>query len=136
MKLRFAVFCGAMLLGALPTFAAKSPMKPGKWQITAETEMANMPMKIPPMTFTQCITEKDLEDAQKTVPQNNKNCKMVDFTVTGNKVTWKIECPKDGATGSGEATYEDDSYTGTMNMKMKDGEINAKYKGKRLGDCK
>jgi hypothetical protein len=38
-------------------------------------------------------------------------------------------------TGTGEMTFGDDSYTGTMKMNMAQGAMSMKMEGKRLGDC-
>ncbi|MGZ8796081.1 MAG: hypothetical protein ACXW2F_01955, partial [Thermoanaerobaculia bacterium] len=59
MKLRTLALCALALALALPTFA--SPMKAGKWQITIQMEMPNMPMKMPPMTVTKCVTQAEAE---------------------------------------------------------------------------
>ena len=129
--------------------AAASPnMKYGLWEITTSMEMKGMPMPfaMKPMTQTQCISKKDVENPEKTVPQTskeNKDCKIKDYKVAGNRVTWKTVCTgKNPMTSTGEITYnQGTSYEGSMTM---DTEGNAKktmhmvyhFKGKRIGDCK
>ena len=68
------------------------------------------------------------------------DCKMSDYNVAGNKVTWSMACG--GATpmtGTGEFVYSGDTYNGTMKMNMEQGgkprTMTMKYTGKRLGDC-
>ncbi|HET7437402.1 MAG TPA: DUF3617 family protein [Thermoanaerobaculia bacterium] len=133
MKIRFAVFAVALL--ALPAMAA-SPQKPGKWQVKMEMEMPGMPFKMPPVTTTICVTEEDLANPDKAVPKDPKSdCKVGDYKVDGNKVTWTVECPKQKVTGEGEITYDNETYSGTMKMHMGEQEMSTKYSGKYLGAC-
>ena len=137
MKMRvFAVLTLALCL-ALPTMAATNPMKPGKWQISMQIDIPNLPVKMPPMKFTQCVTQEDLDkDPQASIPKDQKNsCKVGDYKVDGNVVTWTVGCPKENMTGSGRITYSDDSYDGEMKMDMDGTESTTKYSAKRLGDC-
>ena len=128
----------ALALCALPTavFAA-SPVKPGKWEAKMQTEMTGMPIKIPPVTVTHCITKEDAENPEKLVPQQRKNndCKFSDMKIDGNTVSWKMTCEKQQMTGEGHMTYNGDSYDGAMHMNMAQGEMNVKYSGKYLGAC-
>jgi hypothetical protein len=103
---------------------------------------AGMP-GMPPMTSMQCITPDDAKDPQKAMPQggrgrgNPADCKVSDYKVEGNKVSWSMTCQ--GAqpmTGTGEFLYATDTYTGVMKMQVADqGTMTMKYTGKRLGDC-
>jgi hypothetical protein len=114
----------------------KSPQKPGKWQVTMEMEMPGMPMKLPAVTMEHCVTEQDLADPQKAVPADPKSdCTVGDYKVKDNTVNWSIECPKQKMKGSGEITYTNDTFAGTMKMKMDQQEMSTKYSGKWLGAC-
>lgn len=136
MKLRnlalFVVLCALVL----PAYAA-GLAKAGKWQTTVEMEMAGMPMKMPPMTHTHCITKEQAEDAANAIPKSQKDtgCTFSDVKVDGSTVSWKMSCEKQGMTGTGTATYAGDSYTGKMDMKMAEHEMHMKYAGKYLGAC-
>ena len=113
-------------------------MKPGKWEITTETEMTGMPMKMPAFTHTQCLK------AESFVPQagaqaTNKDCTVSDIKVSGNTVSWKLSCSgKSGRMkGTGKVTYKGDTMEGDMSMVMEDAgiEIKNKITGKRIGEC-
>lgn len=133
----FAVTLVAIALFAVSAFAADSPQKPGKWQMKMEMEMPGMPFKVPPVTTEVCVTEEDLKDPQKSVPNDPKNpCKIGDYKVDGKTVSWTIDCPEQQMTGTGEATYDDSSFKGWTKMKVGDQEMNTKYSGKWLGECK
>ena len=73
-----AVLLITLCLGS--AFAAGPNMNPGKWEITTQTEMAGMPMSIPAVTHTQCITGDEL------IPQSqdaNKECVVSDMETKG-----------------------------------------------------
>jgi Protein of unknown function (DUF3617) len=131
-----ALYALAALLIAGSAFAA-GPQKPGEWQMTTQMEIPNMPIKMPAITVKVCLTEEDLKDPQKSVPNDPKSdCKVGQYNVDGDTVTWTIECPKSKTKGEGEITFTDEnSYTGKMRMTVGDQEMSAKYTGKFLGAC-
>jgi hypothetical protein len=137
MKFRkFALFVLVCAL-VVPAYAA-GPVKPGKWETTMEMEMPGMPMKMPPITVSHCITKEQAENPENAVPRNDrqKDCKISDMKVDGNTVSWKMTCEKSQTSGTGSITYSGDSYTGHMDMKMAgDREMHMKYSGKYLGAC-
>ncbi len=130
--------CTLLVLAlAIPTFAeSKHPMKPGKWAVTMQMEMPGMPMKMPAVNSTTCVTREQLEkDPQAGIPKDKKSdCKIGDYKQDGNTISWTISCPKQNMTGEGEITFKDDSYTGAMNMKMGEQEMSMKYTGKHVAD--
>jgi hypothetical protein len=88
--------------------------------------------------MSQCIKPEDLENPDKSVPKASKDnkCKVSDYKIEGNKVTWTVKCEdKDATSGTGEITYSDDAYDGVMKTTTGGQEITTKMKGKRLGDC-
>lgn len=134
------VFAALVALAlVVPASAADSPQKPGKWQIKMEMEMPGMPVKLPPVNWDVCLTEEDLKDPSKAVPGNDPkkktDCKVSDYKVDGKTVTWAVECPKQNTKGVGEVTYDDNSYTGSMDMTVGEQEMKMKYSGKWLGEC-
>lgn len=126
----------ALALVVAPAGAAEHPQKPGKWQVKMEMEIPGMPIKMPPVNFEVCLTEEDLKDPQKSVPNDPKSkCNVGDYEVDGNTVSWTVDCPKQNMKGKGEITYTDDSYTGAMNMTVGEQTMKTKYSGKWLGAC-
>lgn len=136
MKLRFLALCICVLAVASTGFAAdaKSPVKAGKWEFSMQMEIPGLPMKMPPIKVVHCVTE---EDAKSAIPQDqkNKDCKLGDYKVDGNTVTWTIDCPKQKMTGNGEITYTDNAMDGKMVMKSEGQEFTTTYSGKYLGSC-
>jgi hypothetical protein len=128
--------CSALLLFVAGSALAASPQKPGKWNIKMQMEMPGMPIKLPPVNLDVCLTAEDLQDPEKSVPKDPKSsCKVGDYEVDGNKVTWTVDCPKEKMKGNGEITYNDTSYTGFMKMTIGEQEMSTKYTGKWLGEC-
>jgi hypothetical protein len=119
---------GALSVTAL---AQSGPRRDGTWEVTMEMSMPGMPagMAMPPMKVTQCITPQEAQDPEKLVPRqpqqpNNGDCKVSDYKVEGNKVSWKMACTgRQKMTGTGEVVYTADTYTGMMQMNMEGGNM-------------
>jgi hypothetical protein len=131
-KFATAIAAAAMLATATVATAA-GPMKAGKWQLTMQMDMPGMPVKMPPMTMTHCITKEQAEKPEP--PKAASDCKVSDYKIVGSTVTWTVKCEKQKIVGEGTITYNGDSYDGSMHMKMADREMTQKYSGKRLGNC-
>ena len=123
---------------------AQGPRRDGQWEVKMEMNMPGLPANMPAMTTTQCITPAEASDPQKMMPPQGRgrganpgDCKMSDYKVDGNTVTWSMTCEgRQPMTGAGKFVYAENSYTGTMTMNMQGrGEMTMTYTGKRLGDC-
>jgi len=129
------LFAFILLCAGATAHSAGVDMKEGEWEISAETSMTMGTMSMPPTASksTYCLTRED------PVPKSEKDkeCKIVKQKVTGNKVSWRMECKK--AEGEGEITYRGSTYKGNFRMKMmEDGQtmtMNTKLAGKYLGPC-
>ena len=121
---------------------AQSPVRPGQWETSMQMEMAGSPIQMPAMRNTRCVTPEDAKDPTRSLPSGpegrggKSDCKVSDYKVSGNTATWKMACTTPQAmTGTGEMTFADDSYTGTLKTDMAQGQMTMKMAGKRLGDC-
>jgi len=123
---KIALFALVLLCAAGTAHSAGVDMKEGEWEITSETSITMGAMSMPPMTSktTHCLTRED------PVPttEKEKDCKVEDLKVVGNKVSWRIVC-KEGE-GEGEITYSGTSYKGTFRMKTVEGGETTKKTGK------
>ena len=133
---QFAVLFALVLLCAAGSAqSAGVDMKEGNWEISSETSMTMEGMSMPAMAnkSTYCLTRED------PVPKSekDKDCRIVKQKVTGNKVSWRMECKK--GEGEGEISYRGTTYNGFFKMKMvEDGQtmtMNMKLAGKYLGPC-
>lgn len=109
-------------------------MKEGQWEMTIETEMEGMPMKMPPTTFSQCITR------QEPVPQSQQpgqECVTKDVVTKGNTVSWTVVCdtPAGSTTGKGKITYQDDTMEGSMTMTAQGMKMISRFSGRHIGPC-
>ena len=133
----------ALLTVTLNATAAAEPsnMQPGLWEITTETSMPGMPMKLPPQTMQHCYTAADLAQAQNAVPQGgDTSCKVMDYQLKGNTATWTIECSGETAMrGTGTMTMTATSYTGSMQSVMTypggTMQMTSNWRAKRIGPC-
>jgi hypothetical protein len=131
-------------LACVVATVAQGTMRPGRWESTMQMQMAGSPMQMPEMKSTRCVTAEDAKDPTRSLPagpegrgNQKSDCKATDYKVSGNTATWKMVCTTPQAmTSTGEMTFTDDSYTGTMKMDSPQGPMTMKIAGKRVGDCK
>ena len=120
--------------------AAQSPMRPGNWETTMEMDMPGMPMKMPPMKNTRCVTQQEIDSPNRGLPsgpqKNPNDCKISDYKQSGNTVSWNVACSgQQPMTGTGELKFNNDTYDGVIKMMMNQQQMTMKMAGKRLGDC-
>ena len=137
----------SVLVVALAATAAASsvtaqggPMRPGRWEVTMQMQMPGVPVGMPPMKNTRCVTQQDVDSPSKGLPTgpgaNPNECKISDYKAVGNTVTWTMNCTgKQPTTGTGEMRFSDDAYEGVVKMTMEQQQMTMKMSGKRLGDC-
>jgi hypothetical protein len=121
---------------------AQGGIRPGRWETSMQMEMAGSPVQLPPMKTTRCVTPAEAKDPSSLQADpaggrgGKSDCKVSDQKMSGNTISWKVTCSSPQAmTGTGEMTFADDTYTGTMKMNMAQGAMSMKMEGKRLGDC-
>ena len=113
-RLAVPMFC-FILTGANAVHALD--MTEGEWEIVSETSMTMGGMSMPSIATkaTYCLTR---EEPCPSV-EKEKDCKVVDQRISGNKVSWRIVC-KD-AEGDGEITYGGTTYKGTFRLRTTEG---------------
>jgi len=132
-----------VLAAAVIAIAQASPIRPGRWEVTMQMQMAGSPIQMPEMKTTRCVTPEEAKDPARSLPSapegrggQKSDCKVADYKVSGNTATWKMVCTTPQAmTTTGEMTFTDDSYTGTMKADMAQGQMTMKMAGRRIGDC-
>jgi len=112
-------------------------IKPGQWETSVKTNMANMPKISPeqaaqmkqmgielptadkPMTVQQCITPEQAKLDKPFTPQEDKDCKVNNYKHVGNKVSGDIVCTGDmkAAGKFAMTTYGDSAYKATSSIK-------------------
>lgn len=121
-------------------FAADSiPVEPGQWQMT--TTMTS-PMSPQPRvsTATQCM-DKDEFSISDLMPKDESECTITEANVSGNTLTWTMQCEMQGGsgTGGGQFTSNGDSGSGEMHMNMQfQGQtfnMTNSWEGHRIGPC-
>lgn len=127
-----SVVVALMLVTA--AWAGEMSMKEGQWEMTIETEMEGMPMKMPPTTFSQCITQ------QEPVPQSRQpgqECVTKDVVKKGDTVSWTVVCdtPAGSTTGKGKITYKGDTMEGSMTMTAQGMKMVSRFTGRHVGPC-
>jgi len=130
-----ALFALVLLCAAGTAHSAGVDMQEGEWEILSETSMRMGTMSMPAMTskVTHCLTH----DNPVPSSEKEKDCKVMDQKVVGNKVSWRVVCPK--GEGEGEITYHGTTYKGFLKMKMVEGgetmTMDMKLSGRHLGPC-
>lgn len=114
-------------------------LQDGNYEITSKVEMPGMPMQMPPVTVTQCMSQQDPVPDQST---GGQQCNIKDMKTEGKTVTWKMECAQQGQKmqGSGKMVYYGNRFEGTVNTVMgpQSGNmtITTVISGKRIGACR
>lgn len=124
----------------LPALAhgAAPKMSEGLWEISTSMDVPNLPFKVPPQTVRHCYTKEDVAKAEGAIPQQQGDCKMVESSKVGNKITWKVVCTgKNAGKGEGEIVFTSPtSYEGWMKFDSGGQVMSTKYTARRVGDCK
>ena len=111
-------------------------LKPGQYEYTTKTEMFGMSI---PISFKQCVTEKDVASNKAYVNQQGvEGCTPPVVKRNGNEITIKYNCTKPNMTGEGKGTVSDDTFTMDMRVTQHDmgnSVIKTALTAKRIGEC-
>jgi Protein of unknown function (DUF3617) len=139
--------CLAALLAISHAAHAQLPKfdtSPGKWSYNTRTEIPGMGSI--PMSFEQCVTQKDIDEGRNLSAQKDAgiDCKYSNPKVTGNRYVFTATCTgKDMAEPmvmnydmTATATQIDTKMVMTGgNTKAMGGKMNMSMNAKRLGGC-
>lgn len=145
-----ALLAGLIALGVFtpaPAAAQAPPMEPGMWAISVRMNMPNMPVEMPPITTSRCVTPDMLASRDDFFaggpmagpagadPDQN-DCMVQDYEVEGQTMRWTMVCTQPQAlTMQGEITFSDTRYTGTMTSTTPQGPMTMDLDAQRTGDC-
>ena len=111
-------------------------IKPGLWEITTIMEVPGMPFQSLPQKVRHCVTQQEAKEIEKSLPIS-KDCQIIDFRSSANKINWKVECTGEMAgNGEGEVEYKgDSSYEGKTIIQTQGMIFHMRHKGKLVGKC-
>ena len=115
---------------------AAQNITPGQYEYTTKTEVFGMSI---PVTFKQCVTQKDIDTNSAYVNQKGMDgCTPAELKRSGEKITIKYTCAKPKSTAEGSGTVSADAYSMDMKVVQHDQKlvVNTKLSAKRLGECK
>jgi len=127
-----------LILFAVTACSSEPSMEDGIWEMTSTMEMEGMKGmsgNMPPMTYRECLTSKNMVPTQK---RRNQDCEILEQDISGDTVTWKMRCTTNGMVSqmSGSSTYNGDTMKGNMQMTSGAMKMSSHITGKRLGPCK
>ena len=130
------LFAALVAVTSLATLVAQQhPQKPGKWQVTVEMEMPNGG-KMQPITQEVCVTEADLADPSKAAFMDPKlGCKVSEPKTKGKTVSFAFDCPTQQMKGTGNITFDGDTFAGETKLLMAGQQMTARQTGKWLSTC-
>ncbi|MEQ1595913.1 MAG: DUF3617 family protein [Casimicrobium sp.] len=143
---RFTLLLAAVTLLSGSAFAQlpKLNSEPGKWSYSTRTEIPGMGSI--PMSFEQCVTQKDVDEGRNLAAQKDAgmDCKYSDLKHTGNRYQFTATCTGKNLPEPMVMTYDmtatstqfDSKMTMTGgNTKAMGGKMNMTMSAKRLGGC-
>ncbi len=134
MKNRISLLFGIILFFAFSVQAQN--IKPGQYDYTATAEMFGMKV---PISFKQCVTQKDVDSNNAYVNQKGaEGCTPPVVQRDGSNIAIKYTCSNPKTTGEGKGVINADSFNITMNViqhDMGNSVVKTQLVAKRLGDC-
>jgi hypothetical protein len=141
------IFIGMIVFIQL-AHAEKAVMRPGKWEIKMQVDMAGMPHQMPPMTTTHCVTPeqaskpaKDIIDKMNQAQKSGEDCQVIEHDMSERSAHWVVECSgAQNIKSNGEIFFDSDvAYHGVIksNIETPQGSMSMtqKVEGRRIGEC-
>ena len=132
------------LSGPVSAQMPKFDSTPGKWSYSTRTEIPGMGSI--PMSFEQCVTQKDIDEGKNLSGQKGAgmDCKYSNLKQTGNRYQFTATCSSKDMAEPMIMTYDmtatstqfDSKMTMTSgNTKDMGGKLNMTMSAKRTGGC-
>ena len=114
-------------------------IEPGLWEVST---IMTSPMFPQPRTETLQECMEDSQISPETIaPSDNGECTISDSNVSGNTLSWSMQCNTPGGAMTGQGSFESkgDSGSGNMQMNMdiqgQSMSMQMEWKGRRIGSC-
>ncbi|MBH9554324.1 DUF3617 domain-containing protein [Inhella gelatinilytica] len=120
---RFLLVSGVLGAGVGLAQAQNLPkfdMKPGKYSYVMESHNPAVPFKMPPMSFTQCVTAKDIDEgrALRTQKDAGVDCQYTNAKSGGGRFSYTATCKIPGDMTM-VADYDGKVTGGTITLDVK-----------------
>jgi hypothetical protein len=109
---------------------------PGKYDYSVKVTVMGMGM--PAINFSQCVTQKDIDEGKAYVNKDQKSCTYSDMNRSGEKISFRMSCTDPKMTGSASGTIGTDSFTIDMQARITEPmamEQRSLITAKRVGSC-
>ena len=134
MKKFIPIMVGTALVYGVSALAQN--IQPGQYDYTATAEMFGMKV---PISFKQCVTQKDVESNSAYVNQKGaEGCTPPVVQRDGSNITIKYTCSNPRMTGEGHGVIKADSFNINMTVTQHDlgnSVVRTALVAKRVGDC-
>lgn len=115
-------------------------MPEGLWEITAEVEMAGVPVRLPAITLRQCITPDNLLPDIDRFNAGDSNCKITNLVIGRSFAAFDLACALESGEmkGHGTVTFRGERLQGSLTtVSTPDNErMRYEYSGFYLGPCR
>ena len=124
----------AFLFVFLNNSISKINLHEGEWEMTVTTRVKGMPFPMPPVTYRECLTHKNM-NPQKA--EKNQRCKEISSSVKGNTYSWVMECTSSKGTSksTGSITYRGKTLKGKITTVSQGMYMEQTISGHRVGPC-
>ena len=119
--------------------AGSISIEKGMWETTVTITSPMFPQ--PRVTTeTECVDKSEF-GIEDFLPSEQSQCSVTESNVSGNTLTWSMQCSMEGmnSSGGGEITSKGDSGSGRMYMNMEmqgqSFDMETTWQGRRVGPC-
>lgn len=131
------LFVMSAALMATGLASAQGQMQPGQWEYKMKMEMPGMPFAMPPQSFAQCLTAKDVEQGSiARSPDQDGKCEIKNLKQDGSKVSYDMVCKGDHPMKAhADFAVTATTLAGVTTVDMQGQSMKQTFDAKRVGDC-